>query len=196
MRGKEALSVQSRSWRDRFKKGDPVAIDTVKDRIAAFCGSDESVANFFGEGSVLVPVPGSAPLVPGGLWVPRMIAHALTGVGLASATHEWLKRRHAVPKSAFAPPGQRPSAKDHFESFDVLPPRLFAPERIVLVDDVVTRGATLIAAASRLAVYYPRAEIKAFALLRALSSGEIGGTMRKPTFGRIAFNGVTTTRRP
>jgi hypothetical protein len=43
-----------------------------------------------------------------------------------------------------------------------------SPERITVVDDVVTKGATLLAAASLLAVAFPDAEIRAFALVRTM----------------------------
>ena len=67
----------------------------------------------------------------------------------------------------------------------------------MLVDDVVTRGATLLGAANRLAESYPDAQIAAFVALRAVSNpsefkevkdavdGFItlqpnGGTLRRP----------------
>jgi adenine/guanine phosphoribosyltransferase-like PRPP-binding protein len=45
---------------------------------------------------------------------------------------------------------------------------LAAAERIVLVDDVITKGRTLFAAAARLRDRFPGADIGAFALVRTL----------------------------
>lgn len=45
-------------------------------------------------------------------------------------------------------------------------PRIDVTERIVVVDDVVTKGTTAIAAISRLAEIYPKADIKLFAMIR------------------------------
>ncbi len=43
---------------------------------------------------------------------------------------------------------------------------MLQPERITLVDDVITQGATALAAASRIADAFPDSEIGVFALIR------------------------------
>jgi predicted amidophosphoribosyltransferase len=78
-----------------------------------------------------------------------------------------LQRRTPVRKSATAPSGERPTVHEHYESFAVTPLEFPCP-RIVLIDDVVTKGRTLLAAAARLQVALPHASIRAFALIRTL----------------------------
>lgn len=104
-----------------------------------------------------------------------------------------VSRTVAVPKSALARPGERPNVRQHYDSLSVecLTP---APTRIVLLDDVVTQGCTLLAVASRVADIYPKAEVRAFALVRTMSSGEVDhvadlrpGTLVSPCVGAIEF---------
>ena len=97
---------------------------------------------------VLVPVPGSAPSRDAA-WAAGQLTWALSAVGLAGTVWPGLERRFAVRKSATAVTGERPTVREHFESLCVA--RLPAsPPRIVLVDDVITKGRTLLAAAMRL----------------------------------------------
>jgi len=48
--------------------------------------------------------------------------------------------------------------------------KLSEPEEIVVVDDIVTRGATLLGAASRLRDSFPHARIVGFAAMRTVSN--------------------------
>jgi len=56
---------------------------------------------------------------------------------------------------------------EHYASFTVAPVE-FPQARVVLVDDVVTKGRTLLAAAARVQMALPHADIRAFALIRTL----------------------------
>lgn len=141
----------------------------------------------------MIPVPGSAPLVPGGLWVPRLVANQFRAFGLAREVLPIISRMTAVPKSAFARPSERPNVRQHYESLIVasLTP---APASIVLLDDVVTQGCTFLAVASRVSDAYPDAEIRAFALVRTMSGAEVDhvdglrpGTLVSPCTGVIEF---------
>jgi adenine/guanine phosphoribosyltransferase-like PRPP-binding protein len=75
---------------------------------------------------------------------------------------------------------------------------LSEPSNILLVDDIITRGATLLGAASRLAEVFPGAEIRAFAVIRAISSENEFQHEYCPTVGKILFRESQgdTLRRP
>lgn len=120
---------------------------------------------FFGPNVTLIPAPGSARQKPNTVSSPRTICEALVSAGLAARAFPCIERLTAVPKSAYAGPGGRPNAQQHFDSMRVRR-GLDDFEHIVVLDDIVTRGATLIAAAARLAEAYPRASIRAFAIAR------------------------------
>lgn len=55
----------------------------------------------------------------------------------------------------------------HYDSFRVNPD-LDRPRSLTIVDDVVTRGDTLLAAASRVKEGYPDAEFRVFAVVRTM----------------------------
>lgn len=57
---------------------------------------------------------------------------------------------------------------------------------ITLVDDVVTRGASFIGVYARLQEAYPNAQIRCFALIRTISSGEINEIL-DPVYGEIRY---------
>jgi len=125
------------------------------------------LAGFFLPGDVLVPVPRCAPKL-GGTWAAAELANALVQEGVGSATWPGLRRISAVRKSATSAKGWRPSVERHYDSFR-LEPRNLRPESIVLIDDVITVGRTLLAAAARVREALPDAQIRAFALLRTRS---------------------------
>lgn len=141
-------------------------IGHVVERLAA--ERPDCLAEVFGEDVTFVPVPRSAPFPPrerNALWVPRRIAEVLLEKGLGSTLWPCLKRRTPVQKSAIAATGARPTPQEHLDSLEMTP-AILTPARITLVDDVVTKGATLLAAAALVAETFPRAEIRAFALVR------------------------------
>jgi len=153
-------------------------------------------ASTFGSRVVLVPVPGSAPLQRAD-WVGARLAWCLKEVGLAAEVWPILQRRLAVTKSAFAAVGQRPSVLEHYASFAVehsLPGRALVRQcagagglQLTLVDDVITRGRTLLAAARRLHEAFPSAKISALALLRTLGPDETLRRVFDPCLGDIRW---------
>ncbi len=76
-----------------------------------------------------------------------------------------------------------------------LEPILLPPRVITVVDDVVTRGATLLAAVSRLARAFPQSRVQAFALIRAMSGQEVQ-RMLSPCTGTIVLSGGECFRDP
>ena len=152
-------------------------------------------SHLFDGNPVLVPTPSSSLKKPDSLWVPNRIALALSRE-LGSEVAECLVRVKPLAKSATSAAPNRSTALQHFESLQVQE-LLAKPESILLIDDVVTRGATLLGAANRLAESYPDARIAGFVALRAISNpwefksvsesvrGFItlqsnGGTLRRP----------------
>lgn len=175
----------------------------------------EAVANgrftqAFGDGVVLVPAPGSAA-AQRACWVGGLLAWCLREVGLAAEVWPILRRRYAVRKSAFATAGERPSVLEHYASFAVegasLDRMRMAPcsavgelagkgLRLTLVDDVITRGRTLLAAGAQLHEAFPAARIQAFALLRTLERGEALCQILDPCDGEVRWQSDDARRYP
>ncbi|MBV8852392.1 MAG: hypothetical protein JOY91_03270 [Sinobacteraceae bacterium] len=66
----------------------------------------------------------------------------------------------------------------------------------MLIDDVVTKGRTLLAAAMRLHESFPQASIQAFALFRTMSFVSDFSRVLLPCRGEIRWNGRDAERRP
>ena len=141
-------------------------------------------ATWFGKEVVLVPIPRSAPAKEHGLWVPERIARALAGSGLGRSVLNCVRRERPVPKSSLVPAAMRPKFKDHFDSL-ALAGELPFDQDFLLIDDVVTRGATLLAAAARLKAAAPSARVRAFALMRTVSNPEEFAALFSPVVGKI-----------
>jgi len=194
-RGESAESVRSRILRTRVKAGDVDWIERYATRVHELAVDHGVYPGYFGKQTVLVPVPGSSPLVPGGLWVPERLAQALESLGLAVAVWPAVRRTDTVPKSAFAAPGERPTAERHHETFEV-EHTLAPPTRIVLVDDIVTKGRTLLAAATRLRESFPQADIRAFALVRTMGLVAEIEQILDPCVGEIRWQDDDAHRAP
>ena len=147
---------------------------------------------FFASKPVLVPVPGKSPHKSGSLWVPQRIAAAMVAENLGRKTVECLKRAYSVPKSSISK--DRPIPRVHYDSFYV--ETLDEADDILLVDDVVTRGSTLLGAANRLASALPNAKIRAFALIRTVSNPNEFKGFTVPCIERIILEGGKAFRRP
>lgn len=183
-RGSSDISRKSRSLRDAVKAGHEATLRNVIVHLAANFASSGLEA-ILGPDVTLVPCPRSSPLVEmGALWPGRLIAEELVRVGLARQIILSLEREVAVPKSAFQAQGSRPNALKHFETIRATAD-LAVTTRITLVDDFVTKGNTLLGAASRLAAVYPRATLAAFAAVRTKGfQPEVDGLV-DPCVGRV-----------
>jgi len=165
--GASAVCERSRLLRTLLKAGDEAFMIKYAWRVRQQAMDSPLLSGFFDARDVLVPVPGSAPRASGRLWAAEHLAGALVAAGLGGNAWPGLHRVRAVQRSATAAPGERPSVNLHYESFYVEEPSV-PPERIVLIDDVVSRGRTLLAAASRVHDTFPRAQVLAFALVRTM----------------------------
>ena len=147
-------------------------------KIAAYVGNrrgENGVRCLHGEETTLVPMPRSAPLLKDQLWPTDMLAKALVSEHLGTSVLPLLERAVAVQKSSTAAPGTRPSARDHLNSFRI-EPHAIQPKRIVIIDDVVTRGATMLAAISAVSEAIPGAQVEGFARFRTESTGDCTAT--------------------
>lgn len=135
---------------------------------------DPILSQHFSAGTVLVPMPGSAPRRAGSLWTPLEICTAIVGAGVGASVSPLLERRTPVVKSSTAPAEKRPKAANHFESMAVVGGGdLLEGGQFTIVDDVITRGATMLAAYSLMVDAYPAARITAFAAVRTMSGQEV-----------------------
>ena len=187
------LGDASRQLCARIKRSDPVWLPHYAGCVHRESLRDWQLAALF-RGAVLVPVPGSA-MTRDAPWAALQLSVALKGVGLADRVWLGLERRIAVRKSATAPSAQRPSVREHYESLGVLPAAR-GISRIVLVDDVVTKGRTLLAAAARLEIELPHAEIRAFALIRTQGFVNRMTHVFEPCQGFIRWSGEDARREP
>jgi hypothetical protein len=184
-----------------LKAADQVWLPRLAARVWLEAVARGRFATTFGRRVVLVPVPGSTPAL-GTRWVGERLAWCLKEIGLAAEVWPVLQRRHAVRKSAYAPAGERPSVLEHYLSFAIeraflgrgpVGPGSMVREprgervRLTLVDDVITRGRTLLAAAQRLREVFPGVEIRAFALLRTLGRDEALRRLPDPCEGEVRW---------
>jgi hypothetical protein len=145
--------------------------------------------------SLLVPVPRSSLSVKEGIWPAYNIASALVRHGIGATVLHCLERVRAVQKSAFAVSGTRPKPIEHYESIRAT--KMVTDRRsLCLVDDVITKGATFLAAASRLQEMYPEAKVTAFALVRTLGFVDDIERIVEPVAGLITLRGDEAFREP
>lgn len=151
--------------------------------------------SFFGSGSYLVPVPKSSLMVQGALWVPDRIALALS-LSKLGTYFPCLEREKPVKKAAFSKPEDRPKVTDHVNSLKINSKLVIEKmERIVLIDDVITSGATLIGCALKLKEKFPNIPIFCFAEVRTLSNPSEFKKFEDPCLGKITYYSSGKTHR-
>ena len=154
--------------------------------------------SLFQQDTVLVPIPSSSLMQPGSLWVPDRIPTALAKTGIGKEVVRYLARAKPLRKAAFSEPSERPTPEEHFQTLavqDQVSQKI--PDRLVLIDDIVTRGATLIGAANRLAEVFPNARIMGFAAMRTVGAPDFDNVY-DPQSGVIRYRDLTgdTIRQP
>jgi len=199
-RGKSDLSVLSCNVTYQVKQDGRVGnyriIDFSGRRLAEETASRPFLKDYFNKSVTLIPVPRSSPLVrPDALWPPLRLCQSIMAQGLAANILPCVQRVHSVQKSATARSGQRPGPQAHYDSTEVAGRMLFTPEAITLVDDVITRGSSFVGLVPRVQETFPGIEIRCFALVRTISSGDIKNIL-DPIEGTISFNGVDLQRYP
>ena len=165
-RGTSEKSRKSQDLCGRIKQANPATIQNFIDQLIK-PENRKLFKEFLGPEITLIPSPRSSPIVKGGLWPGHELAQSLVDAGLGKEVIASLRRVTAVPKSASAGKGNRPDVQTHFDSFEVRR-SLIIPDKITIIDDVLTLGRTLFAGALRLHEAYPKAEIRAFAFIRTM----------------------------
>lgn len=157
--------MRGRAVRDYLKRGqrpDAVVRRLREESAARGVQLDE----YLGAGVVLVPVPRSAPRRGDALWPALELCGALRDVGFGGSVQRLVERVRAVPKSSLIPrAADRPSPAEHAASLRAVGLMPHAAS-VTLVDDVVTRGATLLGCAAVVRAACPGATVRAFAFLR------------------------------
>ena len=188
------LAAASRELCERVKSSHPFWLPRYAGFVYRSSLRDRQLAELFAPNTVLVPVPGSARsgAAP---WAAFRLAVALSEVGFALRIWPGLRRQYSVTKSATAPSAARPTVHQHHDSFAVMRTTV-AMRRIVLIDDVITKGRTLLAAAARLRGELPYAEIRAFALIRTQGFAQHIEHLTERCHGVVRWTGCDARREP
>jgi len=189
------ISRRSRLLRDLLKEGNDDFLGRYAARLTRQVAESVSLADLFASVPILVPVPASHPARCRPDSVPAKLAAAMVTRGLGSRSWSGLTRMHAVRRSTTARPGARPTTMDHYASFAV-DRTLSATHEVVLVDDVVTRGRTLLAAAARIQEAYPGIQVRAFAMVRTMGLVPEIDCLLDPCRGEIRWRNGDAHRWP
>lgn len=167
---------------------------TLPEMVAKWCADEPRFADFFVKKAMLVPIPRHHPIKPGSLWVPKVIADSLKRHGLGSGVIPCLERTEKVPQSSKSTAQDRPDMQAHYKTIRIQNCIATEPQDILLVDDVVTSGATIAASYKRVAEAYPNARIKAFASMSASFPDEFRRVKDART-GTIEIDGLNAEKR-
>ncbi len=194
-RGETEVSKRSRELCGRIKSGSASWLKSYSSRATRELAQNLRFEGFFSAGSVLVPVPESESSGRTPRWVARRLAVMLHELGLGRETWFGLRRIRPVARSSAAWRWERPSVEEHHQSLAVIPSSS-PPSEIVLVDDVITKGRTLMASALRLSDAFPNATIRAFALVRTMGLVFDVDRLFDPCVGAIHWDGKDAHREP
>jgi len=191
------ISVHSRRLRDHVKSAEQSWIALCAARVSRQCQPGAGLEGFFHAADVLVPLPGRKAGAVSREAVTRQLAERLMESGLGCSVWAGLARIVEVPKSATAPRGARPDLERQFESLGVVCAEgRGSVAQFMLIDDVVSRGRTMLAAAMRLREAFPRSRVRGFALLRTLGMTADVDRLLHPCIGTIRLARGDARREP
>ena len=194
-KGDSEVSQRSRQLCARVKNGSTRWLKSYAACVHHEVVHGVSFREFFTEHTLFVPIPERYSLVRTPFWAARRLALELHATGLAEGVWTGLRRISSVEKSASAWMWERPTVQQHYRSFGVIPSSR-SPTDVVLVDDVITKGRTLVAAAMRLHEAFPNADIRAFALVRTMGFVIDVERVFDPCQGEIRWTGEDAYRSP
>ncbi len=186
----------SRSLCLRVKTSDAEWLPRYVETVLDHCDTAQELVGFFSGETVMVPVPTYLRCTQRRVWGAACLASCLKEAGIPGTVWRGLHRVDAVRKSSTASGSKRPSVQKHYESLVVgrAPERV--PARLLLIDDVVSTGRTLLACWIRLRERFPHTPISAFALIRTLGFVRATPRLVVPCVGRITWTGVDARRYP
>lgn len=182
-RSVEWMKAVKTGQRDQLRGKDPY------DTIVAYMVQHGACGAPFGSAEdrpILVPIPSSSlpPPEEPYWWPARELAHVLLRFGLGRDVIPLLRRKTSIPKAALGGPR---NAHAHRDSLDIVAAAL-PSTRIVLVDDVITSGASMMGCALRIAAGLPGLEPSVgFAAMRTVSAPGDFVAILSPTDGEITL---------
>ena len=150
--------------------------------------------------AILVPVPTSKKHLPSDkgpqLWTPDLICDALLEQGLGAEKCRCIFRKDTIRSSKRCSTAEeRPTPQEHVDTMMGVSPSLVTPDApVLLVDDVATRGSTMLGAGAHVAAMLVDREIRGFAV--AGTANSLIGNPVQPTLHRIIANENGCWRRP
>jgi hypothetical protein len=172
--------------------------ESVASRVARHIEDSESSSRvlrpFLTKTATLVPVPASSLPTKDGLWVPEMLSVELVKNGFGRRVAPLLERTEPIPKAAKSVSTERPTAFRNYQTLRVHTD-LDSPTVLVLVDDVVTAGATLLGCCNRLQEAFPGIPIRGFAAARTLTDAARFERTIAPVSGEIVLKANGRTQR-
>ena len=194
--GRESIHYKSKSVKRELKGDLPTAIEPqFSKRIAKeikYALATVALSDFFDQNPWLVPIPRSSKLGPDTLWAPRKITTAMQSVGLGQSV-ECLERKFLVSTSRGS--AESRNALRHYESMAVNMRMSPNPWHILLVDDIITSGATSLRATNRIQKAFPNANVRVFAVMRTMSTPSDFRAIVDDCTGRITLRDDYTKNR-